>query len=105
MICREISDAKNGLDYMIARQAEEQARSSAELVVSSYRLNMPVAVFLPLTALGSAFGMNFRHGLEEVTTPLLFWAVLVSGVLIGLVVKAGISVRMAQPAEGRAPRR
>jgi hypothetical protein len=86
-------DAKNGLDYTIARQVEEQARNSDQLVVSSYRLNLLVAVFLPLTALGSAFGMNLRHGLEEVRNPMLFWTVLLLGMVIGLAVKSAISVR------------
>ncbi|HEX8312950.1 MAG TPA: CorA family divalent cation transporter [Chthoniobacteraceae bacterium] len=87
------SDARNGLDYMIARQAEEQARNSDQLVVSSYRLNLLVAIFLPLTALGSAFGMNFVHGLEGVRSPLLFWSVLVLGILVGFVVKGAVAIR------------
>ena len=76
-------DARNGLDYTIARQAEEQARNSEQLVASGYRLNLIVAIFLPLTALGSAFGMNLNSGLEAIRTPLLFWGVLVFGLVLG----------------------
>src|SRR5688572_5393342 len=68
------ADAKNGLEYMVARQTEEQAENSEQLLKAGHKLNMLIAIFLPLTALGSAFGMNFRHGLEAVTSPLLFWA-------------------------------
>ena len=63
------ADAKNGLEYMVARQAEEQAENSEQLLKAGHKLNMLIAIFLPLTALGSAFGMNFRHGLEGVTSP------------------------------------
>jgi hypothetical protein len=81
------ADAKNGLEYMIARQAEEQAENSEQLLTAGHRLNMLIAVFLPLTALGSAFGMNFRHGLEGITSPLLFWSTLLVGLVLGFAVK------------------
>jgi Mg2+ and Co2+ transporter CorA len=82
------ADAKNGMEYMIARQAEEQAENSAKLLTAGHRLNMLIAVFLPLTALGSAFGMNFRHGLEGITSPILFWFTLSVGLMLGFAVKA-----------------
>lgn len=90
------SDAQHGLDYMVARQAEEQARASQRLVESGHRLNLLVAIFLPLTAIASLFGMNLRHGFEEVNSPLLFWVILVVSILLGLIVKAVISVPAAQ---------
>ena len=82
------ADAKNGLEYMVARQTEEQAENSEQLLTAGHRLNMLIALFLPLTALGSAFGMNFRHGLEEVRSPLLFWGTLFLGLVLGFFVKA-----------------
>jgi Mg2+ and Co2+ transporter CorA len=82
------ADAKNGLEYMVARQTEEQAENSQELLKAGHKLNMLIAIFLPLTALGSAFGMNFRHGLEGVTSPLLFWGTLTVGIMLGFFVKA-----------------
>ena len=82
------ADAKNGMEYMIARQAEEQAENSEQLLTAGHRLNMLIAVFLPLTALGSAFGMNLRHGLEGITSPLLFWGTLCFGLVVGFFVKA-----------------
>jgi hypothetical protein len=81
------ADAKNGLEYMVARQTEEQAENSEQLLKAGHRLNMLVAIFLPLTALGSAFGMNFRHGLESITSPLLFWGTLFLGLVLGFIVK------------------
>ena len=82
------ADAKNGLEYMVARQTEEQAENSEQLLKAGHKLNMLIAIFLPLTALGSAFGMNFRHGLEGVTSPLLFWGTLILGIMLGFFVKA-----------------
>ena len=82
------ADAKNGLEYMVARQTEEQAENSEQLLKAGHKLNMLIAIFLPLTALGSAFGMNFRHGLEGITSPLLFWGTLFTGIVLGFFVKA-----------------
>ncbi len=82
------ADAKNGLEYMVARQTEEQAENSEQLLKAGHKLNMLIAIFLPLTALGSAFGMNFRHGLEGITSPLLFWGTLIVGIMLGFFVKA-----------------
>jgi hypothetical protein len=81
------ADAKNGMEYMIARQAEEQAENSEQLLKAGHKLNLLIALFLPLTALGSAFGMNFRHGLEHITSPLLFWGTLFLGLALGFFVK------------------
>jgi hypothetical protein len=82
------ADAKNGMEYMIARQGEEQAKNSEDLLTAGHRLNLLIAIFLPLTALGSAFGMNMKHGFEGIQSPLLFWAVLIIGLVLGFVVKA-----------------
>lgn len=87
------ADAKNGLEYMVARQAEEQAKNSEQLLLAGHRLNMLIAIFLPLTALGSAFGMNFRHGLESITSPLLFWGTLAGGIMLGFAVKGLLTLQ------------
>ena len=84
------ADAKNGLEYMIARRAEEQAKASQEIARAGHRLNLLIAIFLPITAIASIFGMNLRHGLEEITTPLLFWGVLIVGLALGWIVKVGV---------------
>ena len=86
------ADAKNGMEYMVAKRAEEQAKSSQELIAAGHRLNLLIAIFLPLTALGSAFGMNMRHGLEHIDSPVLFWGMLATGLVLGFVVKALLTV-------------
>ncbi|MGV3532196.1 MAG: hypothetical protein ACO1QR_07485 [Chthoniobacteraceae bacterium] len=97
------ADAQHGLEYMIARQAEEQARNSEALVASGYRLNLLVAIFLPLTALGSAFGMNLVNGLEHIKSPVLFWLILIFGLVLGFLVKTIVTMprRPALPPKRR----
>ena len=52
-----------------------------------------IAIFLPVTAIASLFGMNLRHGFEEITTPLVFWGVLIVGLALGWSVKVGVDSR------------
>ena len=75
-------DARNGLEFAMARQSEIQAAAGVEMARASHRLNLIAAVFFPLTALGSMLGMNMATGLEAL--PIwVFWAIFVSGLLLG----------------------
>jgi Mg2+ and Co2+ transporter CorA len=80
-------DAKNGLDFTIARQAERQAERTYDMAVSAHRLNLLAAVFLPTVTLSTVFGMNLAHGLEAGGSPawVYFWGVLVVGLACGVV--------------------
>jgi hypothetical protein len=80
------ADTKNALDYTLAKQAEEQALLSHKAVQTAQRLNILAAVFLPLTALASLFGMNLRSGLEDQSSAL-FWGVLIIGMGLGSITK------------------
>jgi len=75
-------DTKNALDFGIARESEEQAELSKQVARAGHRLNILAALFFPLTAVSSIFGMNLRSGLEGAPTGL-FWVVLLLGVLVG----------------------
>lgn len=77
------ADARNALDYTVARQAEEQATASQGMARAGHRLNVLMAVFLPLTALGSMLGMNMRTGLES-QAPWVFWLIFVAGIVVGV---------------------
>ena len=88
------ADATNGLDFTIARQGEEMAKASTALAHAGHRLNLMAALFLPVSAIASVFSMNFKHGLESYTSPLLFWSVLAIGIIIGLIVKGMINQPM-----------
>jgi len=85
------SDIQSGLDCAVARRAEEQAASSYRMALAGHRLNVLAAVFFPIATVAAVFGMNLGHGLEgQQFTPWLFWAVLLFGVLSGLLLKAAI---------------
>lgn len=82
------TDVKNALEFDLARRAEEQSRLSLESVRTAQRLNLLAAVFLPLTALCSLFGMNLPHGLEG--SPLGFWIILGLGIALGIITQRWI---------------
>lgn len=91
-------DAKSGLDCAVARRAEEQAKSSFQMALAAYRLNVLAAVFFPIVTISSVLGMNLSRGLgEEMLSQWFFWLVLVAGVGFGLVLKAAIMDKPARP--------
>lgn len=69
-------DARIGLEFLLARKSEEQTEQATRLAETGHRLNLLVAMFLPVTALGAIFGMNLTHGFERVG-PGLFWFVTI----------------------------
>lgn len=78
------ADTKNALDFDLARTAEEQARFSEQSARAGHRLNILAALFFPLTALTSFFGMNLPLGMDG-ATPLTTIVVSVIGCLLGAV--------------------
>lgn len=80
--------ARAGLDFAIAKAAEDSATSSKHVLESGHRLNLIAATFLPITALGALLGMNLKTGFEDWHTPYAFWIVAASAFLLGLVVRA-----------------
>lgn len=93
-------DARNAVDFRIAQESEEQAELSKEALSASHKLNLLAAMFFPLTAVASLFGMNMTSGLEELNI-LVFWSVFVIGGVVGFVMKGWV-VKPAQPAVVRA---
>ena len=91
------SDAQHGMDYMIARQGEEQTQRTHQLVRAGHRLNVLIALFLPLTAIGSVFGMNLSHGLERWQSPWLFWSLLATALVIGVLLMTAVVFRVKPP--------
>jgi len=78
------ADAKNGLDFTAAEKAEIQSDKSYEMALSAHRLNVLAALFFPVTAISSIFGMNFHSGLETIPGSWMFWGVLGGGFLSGV---------------------
>jgi hypothetical protein len=91
-----LEDTRNALQYRMAREAEEQARLSKEALQASHRLNILAALFFPLTAIASLFGMNLAHGLNP-HQPVLFWLVFIAGLGLGFGIKAWVLARPAAP--------
>lgn len=90
-------DARNALSYRTARDGEDQARLSRETLRASHRLNVVAALFLPLTAIASVFGMNLPHGIEAKSS-LLFWLVFIGGLALGFLIRAWVVARPTSPA-------
>ena len=101
-------DVRNGLDFNIAYQAEQQARRTQGMEVAAYRLNLLVAAFFPIATLGAIFGMHLEKGLDGWNTPATFWAILAFGMVVGLILARVIARKPAPiqlPAGHSAPRR
>ncbi len=86
-----LQDAEFGMNFTVARQAEAQAASARQMARTAHRLNLLAAVFLPVTALASVFGMDFASGLEY--KPALFWGVCAAGLLTGLLLASALGKR------------
>ncbi len=86
-----MQDAQFGLNYTAARQSEAQAASAAQMAASAHRLNLLAALFLPLTALCSVFGMDIQSGVENRTQ--YFWIIVGTGILLGLLVSSVVAKR------------
>lgn len=89
-------DAKNALDFTVARESEEQTNRTYEMMVASHRLNVLVAMFFPIATISTIFGMNLPSGLEGVRSPLAFWTVVGGAFLAGVLLTAAI-VRRPRP--------
>ncbi|MDZ4288649.1 MAG: CorA family divalent cation transporter [Prosthecobacter sp.] len=79
-----LQDAQFGLNFIQARQAEAQAATARQMASAGHRLNLLAALFLPLTALASIFGMEVHSKLADTTEN--FWLICGGGLAMGLVV-------------------
>ena len=82
------SDAKNGLDFRIAHQAEQQAERTYDMAVSAHRLNLLAATFFPVATLSAVytavFSLFLAHGeRHEWSTSALFYILLLLSLLAG----------------------
>lgn len=94
------TDARHGLDFTIARSAEEESRRTYQMAVSAHRLNVLAAIFLPLATLSTVLGMNLRHGWEN-GDPVAFWVAVGIGAVAGLLLTMIVANRPAPPLETR----
>ncbi len=87
-----LQDAQFGLNFTVAKQAESQANAAKQMAVTAHRLNLLAAVFLPLTALASVFGMEIHSQFGD--SPVNFWLICACGMLLGAAL-AGLLMRRA----------
>jgi Mg2+ and Co2+ transporter CorA len=83
---RDIIDMRDWA-YDLARtlellQADTQNALNFHSVQVANRLNVLAAIFFPVTAIASIFGMNLASGLEG-SSVMIFWSVLLVGIALG----------------------
>ena len=93
-----LEDVKNAIQHRTARESEAQSRATREALQASHRLNILAALFFPLTAISSLFGMNLRHGLAEDRVSM-FWLVLIGGIALGFGIKAWVLAKPESPSK------
>jgi len=93
-------DAKNGLDFAVAKRTEDQSAASRRMEIASHRLNMLAAFFFPLATLSAVLGVNLTHPFESKEhAPWPFLIFVAVGTLLGLVLTACMS--LAMPADDK----
>ena len=92
------SDASHGLDFTIARHAEQQAEVTHQMSVAGYRLNLLAATFFPIATIGTIFGMNLSHGFESPSYRGLFWFLIMFGLISGFVLARVIAKKPGRTA-------
>lgn len=98
------NDAKNALDYAVAKRAEEQAHASHQMAISAHRLNLLVAFFFPLATLSAVFGMNLLHGLETLRAPIPLITIVALGLMFGAILAAFVTTNTAARQSPKSPR-
>jgi len=92
-----IEDVRNEIQHRSARKAEEQAQLSEQALHASHRLNILAALFFPLTAIASLFGMNLAHGLDQ-NSVIIFWIVSLVSIGLGFMMKGWVLGKRKEPA-------
>jgi hypothetical protein len=78
------SDAKDGMEFALAENTEEQSRFAHEATLEARKLNRLAAFFFPLATLVAIFGMSPPG---EVIKMSGFWLVIAAGIVAGLVIR------------------
>ena len=95
-------DTRNGLDFTVARRADDQAQASYRMSVASHRLNILVAFFFPIATLCAVFSTSLTFGpqikeLEAQFAPLPLLVMLLVGLAVGLKLKSVITREPPKP--------
>jgi Mg2+ and Co2+ transporter CorA len=90
-------DAKTALDFRIAKNSQDDAEAAKLVLKAQHKLNVLAAIFFPLMALTSIFGMNLPNGLEKLGIPI-FWVIFICGLVIGTYFKGWVIEKSNRPA-------
>jgi len=77
-------DSKNGLDFAVAKRAEEQAAASHRMEVAAHRLNLLAAFFFPLATLAAVLDVILGSRVENAWPVVEIAAFLGGGLLLGI---------------------
>lgn len=77
------TSAKNGLDFEIAKRAEEEAIASRTMARSAHRLNVLAGFFFPLATISSVMGIDMAN-LSPAQWPRV-GVIVIAGLMIGLI--------------------
>lgn len=78
------TDAKDGMEFALAENTEEQSRFAHEAAMEARKLNRLAAFFFPLATLVAVFGMSPP---SEVIQMPGFWLVIAAGIVAGLLIR------------------
>lgn len=98
------NDASHGLNFTIARHAEDEAEATHQMSLAAYRLNLLAATFFPVATIGTVFGMNLSHGFEDPKYHGLFWVLLIFGLMSGIALAVLIARKPLRPVRKRPPK-
>jgi hypothetical protein len=84
-----LDDVRTEIQHRSARDAQAQAQNAQAALQASHRLNILAALFFPLTAVTSLFGMNFAHGFNK-DSPGMFWLVFIISTALGFAMKGWV---------------
>lgn len=93
------AEAKNLLDYDIAKRAEQHAVAAHRMATSAHRLNVLAALFFPMATVAAIFGMNVPHILEKYDSPLLWLGLVGGALLVGLLLALGVTQPARPPGD------
>lgn len=90
------SEARYGLEFVMAKGAQEQGRSAAAQAIASHRLNILAAFFFPIVTLAGLFGVNLQTGLEAQPAPVLFLTLIGVGLFFGAILRFWVTRRPSE---------
>jgi len=99
------NEARNTLDFAIAKRAEEQSHAAHRMAVSSHRLTLLVAFFFPIATLATIFGANLANGVEHLEGPAPLMIMVGAGLVFGILLLSFVRRGARVPGRPAAPLR